>query len=118
MAKLPVDEVELHRLLRQVEEVEGSGRILATLLYEVGSAFYYQARYPAAEPFFRRSLAIEEQNFGLDHPNVARASTNSRSCSMTPTELRKPSCLAAVRWRSWRRRWARSTPMWLRASTA
>lgn len=76
MAKLPVDETELHRLLRQVEEEEGSGPALAMLLDEVGSAFYYQARFPTAEPFFRRSLAIDEQSLGPDHPNVARDLNN------------------------------------------
>jgi hypothetical protein len=48
MAKLPVDETELHPLLRQVEEEEGSGPALAMLLDEVGSAFYYQHRYRRA----------------------------------------------------------------------
>jgi Tetratricopeptide repeat len=67
----PLSAADKVRIL-MAKEVEGSGRILATLLYEVDSAFYYQARYPAAEPFLRRSLAIDEQNFGLDHPNVAR----------------------------------------------
>jgi len=30
-----------------------------------------QARYPNAEPLFRRALTISEKAFGLDHPNVA-----------------------------------------------
>ena len=72
MGKLPVDEMELPRLLRQVEEEEGSGPVLAMLLNEVGSAFYYQAKYSAAEPFFRRSLTIDEQSLGLDHLDIAR----------------------------------------------
>jgi tetratricopeptide (TPR) repeat protein len=41
-------------------------------------AKYRQARgqFRAAEPFFRRVLAIGEQSHGPDHPNVARALNN------------------------------------------
>ncbi|NOU35329.1 MAG: tetratricopeptide repeat protein [Kiritimatiellaceae bacterium] len=35
-----------------------------------------QNRYAKAEPLYRRSLAIREKAFGLNHPNVAQTLEN------------------------------------------
>jgi len=41
-----------------------------------GLSMYYKGLYREAEPLLRRALAIDEQSFGADHPNVATALNN------------------------------------------
>src|SRR5436853_1099794 len=48
----------------------------ARLLNESGLYLYRTARYGEAEPLMRRALAIDEQSFGPDHPNLARDLNN------------------------------------------
>jgi tetratricopeptide (TPR) repeat protein len=43
----------------------------ARLMNMLGSLFTTKSRYAEAEPMLRRALAISEQSFGRDHPNVA-----------------------------------------------
>ena len=39
----------------------------------------------------RRALAIDEESFGADHPNVAIDLNNLPSCCRPPTGWRRPS---------------------------
>ncbi len=41
------------------------------LLNQVGVLWMTKARHAQAEPLYRRALAIDEQSFGSEHPNVA-----------------------------------------------
>ena len=43
----------------------------ARLLNQIGLMLQAQARFEAAEPLYRRALAIVEKSYGPDHPNVA-----------------------------------------------
>jgi hypothetical protein len=42
----------------------------------VGKRLFDLARYPETEPLLRRALAIDEQSYGLEHPNVATGLNN------------------------------------------
>jgi tetratricopeptide (TPR) repeat protein len=42
----------------------------------VGRRLFDLARYPEAEPLMRRALALDEQSYGPEHPNVARDINN------------------------------------------
>ena len=48
-------------------------------------------RLAEAEPLMRRALAIDEKSYGADHPQVAIASTISRSCFRPRTASPRPS---------------------------
>ncbi len=48
----------------------------ARLLNQAAMLLQTQANYPAAEPHYRRALAIGEANFGNDHPNFAMRLNN------------------------------------------
>ena len=54
---------------------------------------YWQARgqFRAAEPLFRRALAIDEQSYGPDHPDVAIDLNNLAGCCRPPTARARPS---------------------------
>jgi tetratricopeptide (TPR) repeat protein len=41
------------------------------LLNEIGTLFIAKARHREAEPLIRRALAIDEQSYGAEHPNVS-----------------------------------------------
>jgi hypothetical protein len=43
----------------------------AVLMSELGVLLDAKALHKEAEPLMRRALAIDEQSFGKDHPNVA-----------------------------------------------
>jgi tetratricopeptide (TPR) repeat protein len=49
----------------------GIGEPTARLMNQVGLLFGEQTRFVEAEALLRRALAIDEQSFGADHPNVA-----------------------------------------------
>jgi tetratricopeptide (TPR) repeat protein len=44
---------------------------LATSLNKLAALYKAQGKYAAAEPLFKRSLAIREQALGPEHPEVA-----------------------------------------------
>jgi tetratricopeptide (TPR) repeat protein len=69
--RAPIDEIQLHSLLRQAEQEIGDGARLGSLLNNIGLALQKQARFATAEPFFRRAHAIDEKSYGPEHPNVA-----------------------------------------------
>ena len=48
-------------------------------------------RLAEAEPLFRRALAIDEQSYGPDHPDVASDLNNLAGCSRPRTAWRRPS---------------------------
>ncbi len=41
------------------------------LMNQVGQLFMHKAHHAQAEPLLRRALAIDEQSYGAEHPNVA-----------------------------------------------
>jgi len=49
---------------------------LAFLLNQVGIAYHFNGHYAVAEPFFRRSLKIYEQQLGPEHSDVATSLNN------------------------------------------
>ena len=46
------------------------------LMNQLGLLLKTQVRFAEAEPLYRRALAIDENSYGLDHPNVARDLNN------------------------------------------
>jgi len=72
----PIDEVELYRLLREMEAEQGEGPELAECLNQAGMALTQQAWYAAAEPLYRRALAMQERHYGSEHPEVAALLNN------------------------------------------
>ncbi len=38
---------------------------------DLGVLLHHKAQYVEAEPLIRRALAIDEQSYGKEHPNVA-----------------------------------------------
>jgi tetratricopeptide (TPR) repeat protein len=49
---------------------------LATSLNNLAGLYKSQGRYPEAEPLYRRSLQIREQQLGADHPDTATSLNN------------------------------------------
>jgi tetratricopeptide (TPR) repeat protein len=49
---------------------------LALSLNNLAGCYYFRAQYAAAEPLFRRALAIREKSLGLAHPDVATSLNN------------------------------------------
>ena len=56
-----------------MERVGADGSLLAS---GVGSGLYHLGYFSEAEPLLRRALAIDEQSFGPNHPNVATSLAN------------------------------------------
>ena len=54
-----------------VDEYSLSFTQAALLLNQAGYYLWERARYAEAEPLMRRALAIDEQSYGPDHPDVA-----------------------------------------------
>ena len=48
----------------------------ARLLSQLGGLFFTKAQHAQAEPLMRRALAIDENSFGTDHPEVAKVLNN------------------------------------------
>ncbi len=60
--------------LAALKEAEGFGQQdprLAASLNNLAGLYRAQRKYAAAEPLYKRSLAIREKALGPDHPNVA-----------------------------------------------
>lgn len=74
--RVPVDEAELYRLLNEVENEFGEGEELVELLNQAGMALQSLARYPVAEPLYRRALAMQERRYGPDHPQLTHLLNN------------------------------------------
>ena len=60
------------RALAAIERVGDPPRLLATLESNAGGAAYRLGRLPDAVEHYRRSLALAEQAWGAEHPNVAK----------------------------------------------
>jgi tetratricopeptide (TPR) repeat protein len=56
-------------------------------LNELGVFHYERAEHTAAEPLMRRALAIDEQSYGAEHPNVARDLNNLASLLQATNRL-------------------------------
>ncbi len=76
LQRAPIDDQDLDRMLRAAGDELGDGIELGALLGEVGSMLIEQSRLSAAEQCFRRALALNEEAFGPDHPDVARHLNN------------------------------------------
>ena len=77
-----------------------------------------QGQYAKAEPLYQRALAIREKALGPEHPDVATEPQQpGGALPTTKANTRRPSRCTSGRWRSGKRRWARSTPTWPPAST-
>ncbi|MCP4287152.1 MAG: tetratricopeptide repeat protein, partial [Gammaproteobacteria bacterium] len=74
--RAPIKEQDLLRLLRLVEMELGEGTELASLLNDVGSALYSQARFALAGPYYWRALEIAKKVLGPEHPSVATSLNN------------------------------------------
>lgn len=70
----------VQQLQAKVSELEKSGEpndpALATALNELAIFHFSQGDFAAAEPLFRRTLAIRETALGPDHPHTAQALNN------------------------------------------
>ncbi len=68
---------EFLRALQQAKQLVDQQKVvldelkLADLLNQLGLAYHDNGQYAEAEPLFRRSLKIWEQQLGPEHPNVA-----------------------------------------------
>ena len=63
---------EYTRALDAYESTSGTGEHLSLRLSGVAAFLYLSAEYGAAAPLMRRALAIDEESFGPDHPNVTK----------------------------------------------
>ncbi len=52
-------------------DAAGIAEPTARLFDQLGALLFAKADYAEAEPLMRRALAIDEQSYGPDHPNVA-----------------------------------------------
>ena len=83
----------------------------ARLMNELGLYWKARGQFGAAEPLFRRALAIGEASYGPDHPDVAiRPQQPGGAAARPPTAWPRPSRSTAAPWRSTRRATARTTP--------
>ena len=77
-----------------------------------------RASTPRPSRCIRRALAIREKALGPDHPDTATSLNNLAVLLRCPGQATpRPSRCTARRWRSARRRWARTTPTRPPAST-
>jgi len=70
---------ECEQLLAHAEKIteeSGPSEDIATLLNEMASYHYGRALYAKAEPLYRRSLKIREEQLGGEHPAVATSLNN------------------------------------------
>ena len=74
--RMPIDEVELLRLLRNAEEELGQSSKVVMLLIAAASVLKAHARFASAEPLMRRALAIIERSYGPDHLHTAVCLSN------------------------------------------
>ena len=69
-------------------------------------------RYADAEALHRRVAARREKAFGPTHPDVATSLSNIGTALTRQGRRTGPKIISGARWRSGRKRWASSTPMW------
>jgi len=62
--------------IEEAEKFGPSDPRLATSLNNLAELYRTQGKYDAAEPLYKRSLAIYEKALGPDHPNVATSLEN------------------------------------------
>jgi hypothetical protein len=62
----------LDALLETAGKVAPAAAGLASLYGAYGLWLYYQVQFNRAEPLMRRALAIDEQSYGPEHPDVGR----------------------------------------------
>ena len=67
-------------------------------------------RFDEAEPLYRRALAIREESFGPDHPEVAQTLSNLGLLFGSRAAPMRPSRYFAARWRSARQASGRIIP--------
>ena len=96
------------------DQIERFGLVFAEAARLLNQAGYYldgRARYAEAEPLYRRALAIREKALGPDHPDTATSLNDLAGLYRLQGRFtaRRSRCTAG-RWRSGRRRWARTTP--------
>ena len=66
------DSTALYQEIARISKIHGTNSIkLADFLNQAGLALRSLARNMEAEPLYRRSLSLVEQNFGADHPEIA-----------------------------------------------
>jgi tetratricopeptide (TPR) repeat protein len=75
-AEWPRAEPLLRRLNALLDRLGPASTELATSLNNLAQLLYATNRLAEAEPLIQRALAIDEANFGKDHPNVARYVNN------------------------------------------
>jgi tetratricopeptide (TPR) repeat protein len=85
----------------------------------VGAGLYKaQGQHVKAEHLYERALAIREKALGFEHPDVAQSLNNLADALLHARRMREGRNLCTRRrWRSGKRYWAQSTPMWPIAST-
>ncbi len=90
------------------------------LMNQLAIYFETKADYQRAEPLMRRALAIDEQSYGKDHPNVATDLNNLAQLLQTTNRLAEaePSRSCAALWRSMSKVTARTIPKSQPTSTA
>ena len=74
--------------------------------------YLVQDKYAEAEPLFKRSLAIREKALGKDHPTWRRSLKTWLSYTTIKANTPTPRGSTSARWRSRRRRSAKTIPMW------
>ena len=89
----------------------------ATVLNNTALSLDEAGDYAAAEPLYRRALAINEKALGTDHPVVATILNNLASCFRAKATTREPSRFTGGLWRLTRKLWGRIIPTWQATST-
>jgi tetratricopeptide (TPR) repeat protein len=70
-----------------VESYDLASEPAARLLYQSARYLHERARYAEAEPLYRRARAIDEANYGPDHPEIARTLNNLAELLRTTNRL-------------------------------
>ena len=82
------------------------------VLSNLENLYREQGRYGEAETLSKRALAIYEKVLGRDHTNVATVLNNLESLYQEQGRYGKPKHSQNARWRSMRKRSARTTRPW------
>ena len=85
---------------------------VATSLNNLAWLYQARGRYEAAEPLYQRALAIHEAVLGAQHPDVATSLNNLAELYWAQGRYGEAEPLSSGRWRSARKCWGRSIPIW------
>jgi tetratricopeptide (TPR) repeat protein len=105
----------LKRSIANLEKTAGlDSPEIAAVLNNLAALYQRQQRYADAAPLFKRALSVREKSLGRVIPTSGNPSTIWRRITRSSAATAIPSRCSNGRWRSTKRRQARSIPRWRR----